>query len=642
MRPLSIVCGILTLLASAYAQAPDPAPSTPVETLAMPAFEPTREEAVLEAFVDGVVTAHMRAHDIPGVSLSVVRDGRTLFAKGYGVADAAATRPVSGEETLFRIGSVSKTFIWTAVMMLVERGQINLEADVNTYLKGLQIPEKFNAPITMNDLMAHRAGFEDTLAVFTVVDEADRSLTEVLAAHMPARVFPPGARTSYSNWGSALAAKIVEDVSGKAFETFLNEEILSPLSMADTTLKGPARLAPPMREKLSDPLQSTHGWPADSEPMQIGPYAPAGGMSSSAADMARWMAFHLGGGELDGVRLMTPATHQRMLRRAFRDRMAGADLAHGFVTFPIGGYDAFGHAGATNAFYTNMMMIPALNIGIYISQNATTDRTLVFDLPVLVVQHLTGAATFPGAASEANPDEYAGTYLHNRRSFTRFEKLFAATSVAVVSPAESGGVIVAAQGETELYKPVAGVADVFQNRYGDRIVFGRNAQGAVTHVSDSAGVHSLERVGSFGNPKSLNIALGAAVFFSVTVWLGAWRRYGRSDNAAPAGRWLGLAGLGAAAACLAFTGVLVFVIIGLSSASAADLVDYPPFAVTLLRALSLVVFIAAALMLISQWVVWTRSGWGAARKAHYTLFAMALGALAVMLVNWNFVFAQTI
>ena len=81
-------------------------------------------------------------------------------------------------------------------MMLQERGLIDLDTDVNTYLKGVTIPDAFDAPVTMNDLMAHRAGFEDTFGVFTLSDETDMTLTEALNAHMPKRVHAPGTRSS--------------------------------------------------------------------------------------------------------------------------------------------------------------------------------------------------------------------------------------------------------------------------------------------------------------------------------------------------------------------------------------------------------------------------------------------------------------
>lgn len=643
MRLLSMIAGACLMPMAALAQAPDAAPSTPVETVAMPSFEPTREEAVLEAFVDGAVAAHMRDHDIPGVTVSIVQNGRTVFAKGYGVADADGARAVSGGGTLFLIGSVSKTFIWTSVMMLVERGEINLEADVNVYLKDLQIPEKFNAPITMNDLMAHRAGFEDTLALFTVSDDTDRTLTELLNEHMPARVYPPGARTSYSNWGSVLAAKIVEDVSGVPYEQFLQDEILTPLGMDNTVLYGTKITDSRLAARRAAPFKVEHGWPAESEYMQIGPYAPAGGMASTAQDMSRWMAFHLGAGELDGVRLLSRATHERMLQRAFRDRSAGADLAHGFITATISGQDTFGHAGGTNAFYTNMVMFPGLDAGVFVSQNATVDRGLVSDLPALVADHLGGGVPRgPVAVNNAPASDYAGTYLNNRRSFTRFEKLFAAPGLAMVTPNEDGGVIIATQGETTLYKPVSGALDVFEDRYGQRVIFARNAQGRVTHFSDTAGIHSFDRAGPAENPQLLNAALGLALLFSITTWLGAWRRFGRGASETATGAMLGLGALAAAALTVAFAGGLVSVVATLSSATAATLQAYPPLAVTVTRMLALILFFVGLAALAGLWPAWMRSGWGVFRKAHYTLFALSLGALAAMLVVWNFVFAPTI
>ena len=88
----------------------------------------------LETFVDGLIAAQMEAYQIAGVTVSVVRDGELFFAKGYGFADVEQGRPVTPEETLFRVGSVSKMFVWTAVMQLVEQGLLDLDADVETYL----------------------------------------------------------------------------------------------------------------------------------------------------------------------------------------------------------------------------------------------------------------------------------------------------------------------------------------------------------------------------------------------------------------------------------------------------------------------------------------------------------------------------
>ncbi|MEO1241725.1 MAG: serine hydrolase domain-containing protein [Pseudomonadota bacterium] len=645
MRVLFFVAAVLLSPVIALAQAPDAAPSTPVEIVELAAFEPTREEAVLEAYVDGVVAAHMREHDIPGVSVSIVRNGRPLFVKGYGFADIDGGERASGDETLFRIGSVSKTFIWTAVMMLAERGAIDLDADVNTYLKGVEIPEKFGAPVTMNHLMAHRAGFEDTFGVFTIPREGDISLTDALNKNMPARVFPPGARTSYSNWGSALAAKIIEDVTGETYEDFLFLEILNPLGMSSTALSGPASMPPALRARLAKGYELKAGALVEADLMNIGPYAPAGAMSMTAEDMTRWMQLHLGGGSVDNVRLMTPQTHGDMWGRAFSDRSGGADLAHGFFSRSYRGYDAYGHGGATAAFYTYMDLIPELGIGVYVSQNATTDRTLVSDLSKLVIDHVVGEASRnednASEAATAQANDAAGVYLGNRRSFTQFEKAFALSGATTVAVTEGGSVTVSGSSGAMRYDPVEGAPDLYENRHGDRVAFSRDDEGRITHFTGVMGVHSADRISFLSHPVALGGTFGAAVLFAATTFAGAWRRQGRAVAQTATGRALGLADMAAALVVFLLLASMVATVGAMSSLGVTDLVDYPMPAINMVRLVGAVFVVVALLGVVSLFPAWRMSGWTLWRKGHHTLFILALAALAFFLVQWKIVFAAT-
>ncbi len=120
------------------------------------------DTAELEAFLDELLFQQMEAHHIAGAAVSVVKDGKLLFAKGYGYADLENGVPVDAEATVFRIGSVGKLFTWTAVMQLVEQGKLDLDADINTYLD-FQIPDTYPQPITLKHLMTHTSGFEDRL-----------------------------------------------------------------------------------------------------------------------------------------------------------------------------------------------------------------------------------------------------------------------------------------------------------------------------------------------------------------------------------------------------------------------------------------------------------------------------------------------
>lgn len=171
----------------------------------------------LEAFMDGAVQAQLKAYGIPGAAVAVVRDGRVLLAKGYGFADLEQRRPVTAGQTIFRIASVSKPVLWTAVMQLVEQGKLDLDADVNTYLQGFQIPATFPEPITLRHLLTHTTGFEAWEWPSHAREASEvASLKQLLIRDMPARVAAPGIISSYSNYGAMLAGHLVEQASGVA------------------------------------------------------------------------------------------------------------------------------------------------------------------------------------------------------------------------------------------------------------------------------------------------------------------------------------------------------------------------------------------------------------------------------------------
>src|SRR5205823_12147366 len=125
---------------------------------------------------------------IAGAVISMVKDGKLLFAKGYGFADVAKRTPVFPDNTLFRPGSISKLFTWTAVMQQVEQGKLDLDRDVNDYLD-FKIPPAFGKPITLRNIMTHTPGFEETVQQLFVTDAKDlQPLNVYLKEHLPARI----------------------------------------------------------------------------------------------------------------------------------------------------------------------------------------------------------------------------------------------------------------------------------------------------------------------------------------------------------------------------------------------------------------------------------------------------------------------
>ena len=599
------------------------------------------DSQALTDYVRGLVATMERAEGLPALTLALVQDDALLLAEGFGLADIDSGRPVLPDQTLFRIGSVSKTFTWTAVMMLAERGLLDLDADVNHYLVDVEVREAFDAPVTLRDLMHHRGGFEDSLQLFTVADDDPRSLSELLAAHQPRRVFPPGARTSYSNWGSALAAQVVEDVSGMDYGQFLQREILDPLGMGDTTWISPRQMDEATLARLASGYKRAHGAFDRQEFMQIGAYWPAGGMASTATDMARWMRFHLNGGELEDARLLDEVTHRTMWTRAFDDRPNAADVAHGFQDRPYRGVRTLGHGGGTAAYLTQMVMAPELGLGIFLSYNSTHASLPFRFMPDLIIDHVIDHRWQPvlAAADEEAADalaELAGTYLSNRRVFSSFAAVFGLMDTVTVAALSDRAIVVSGGGQTVYLQQVS--EDLFESVDGLRWAFIRDERGRVVALADDWGVHTAERVGWFGHPNTFFIALTLAAFLAMTSTLGAWHNYGRGRSGGFASRMAGVGVLIGILAQVLLVAALVALIISLADFDIGRMPEFfPPAAMLWTHYAGWIVAGAGVLMLIAQWPTWSGSGWGLLRRLHFLVFALATVFLSIMLWHWRII-----
>jgi CubicO group peptidase (beta-lactamase class C family) len=243
---LKTALGALTLVLAqpAFAQPTGPAPAPPAP-VAQPVptnapAHPTLERADVEAWLDGYLPNALQTGDIAGAVVVVVKGGQVLLQKGYGYSDAAKRTPVDPETTLFRPGSISKTFAWTAVMQQVEAGKLDLDADVNRYLD-FKIPARNGKPVTLRNLMTHTAGFEDTLRDLVSDDpKGPMAFDAYLKRWVPPVVYAPGTTPAYSNYGTALAGYIAARAAGEpSFEVYVERHILGPLGMTHSTFRQP-------------------------------------------------------------------------------------------------------------------------------------------------------------------------------------------------------------------------------------------------------------------------------------------------------------------------------------------------------------------------------------------------------------------
>jgi CubicO group peptidase (beta-lactamase class C family) len=332
-----------------------PAPKAPVPLTA----------ADLESFLDGFMPLQVNHGDIGGAVVAVVKDGKVLFAKGYGYSDVAHKRPIVPESTLFRPGSISKLFTWTAVMQQVEQGKLDLDKDISSYLD-FPVPPAFGKPITLRDIMTHRAGFEETIKQLFVKTAPELMPRRTyLIEHMPKRIYPPGKVPAYSNYATTLAAYIVERVSGQPFEDYVEQHIFQPLDMHHATFRQPlpAALASQMSSGYKQASDSAKGF----EFVEV---APAGALSAAAVDMCQFMIAYLQDGKYGTAQILQPATAQMMHspQQGWPEGMHAMDL--GFYEESRYGHHIIGHGGDTQWFHSDLHLILDQNVGFFVSYNS--------------------------------------------------------------------------------------------------------------------------------------------------------------------------------------------------------------------------------------------------------------------------------
>jgi CubicO group peptidase (beta-lactamase class C family) len=317
----------------------------------------------LESFFDARVPDELKRGEVAGAAVAVVRDGKILFVRGYGLADVARGIPVSGTETLFRIASLSKVFTYTAVMQLVEQGKIELDGDIATYLD-FPVPDAFGQAITMRHLMTHTAGFDDTIEDRWITSGSPASLRDYLVGHMPRRLYRPGSTPAYSSYGTALAAHIVERVSGEAFDKYIDGNILKRLGMRNTSFEQP--LPKYLDDKASKNYMSVR---EAARPFEITRISPSAGASSTSADMAIFMLAHMSSGE-HANKLLGFDARSRMHTVSYRHHPSAPGLALGMYEIEEGSMRVLGHHGDTPLSHSAMYFFADGRTGLFVVQNS--------------------------------------------------------------------------------------------------------------------------------------------------------------------------------------------------------------------------------------------------------------------------------
>jgi CubicO group peptidase (beta-lactamase class C family) len=528
-RSIFVFVSIVAVVTVARAQGPAPSPlislpspppakvpAAPPQATPVPAL--TKED--FETFLDALIPSQLQNRNIAGAVVSVVKDGQVLFQKGYGYADVETKKAVLPDQTLFRPGSISKLFTATAVMQLVEQGKLDLDRDVNEYLD-FAIPKTCPESVTLRRLLTHTAGFEETLKNLFVARESDlKALRTYLVNQMPARIFPPGKVPSYSNYGFSLAGYIVERVSGEKFERYVDNHILRPLRMNNSTFDQPlpTQLAAQMSKSYRDAAKK----PRDFELVQA---APAGSLSTTAADMTRFMLAFLQNGNVDGVSILKPETVQQMETRQFELNPMICGLGLTFMEYWMSPVRVIGHGGDTVYFHSDMVLVPDGRVGYFISYNSLGKNV---GGGRGEVQRAFMNRYFPNPGdpkvaidpNSAKTDGRAvsGVYEGTRRGETTLFRLLSFLSQFGVKSDKDGILTVEGnknqRGELKKWKEIAPL--VYSEVDGaERIAFRRDASGQVTELLPFPAIYEGQRVPWYNNKRLLNPIIGANLLLAL-------------------------------------------------------------------------------------------------------------------------------
>lgn len=604
------------------------------------------DRAELEAFLDDLFAKDMEENHIVGAAVSVVKNGELFLAKGYGYADLESKIPIDPEQTVFRIGSVTKLFTWTAVMQLIEQGKLDLDTDVNTYLD-FHIPATYPQPITLRHLLTHTAGFEDLHADMVTLKEQDMAPPrEWLVSHIPARVFPPGEFAAYSNYGAALAGYIVARVSGESYSQYVQQHILNPLGMNSSIAQWPTPSDLSVRESIG--YMYTDGafqvFPRLMSPVDL---FPAGVMHSTVTDMARFMIAHLQDGRysdatIPEARILEEATAQRMHSALYTPDSRILGTTYGFFDFSDNGQRVIGHSGEAEPMESLLLLLPDQNLGVFVAYNSLGAGELTrqhFGFQRAFFDHYYPAPTLepiqPPADFTERANRFVGIYKMTQNAYTTLEKYMSLVNptVEVKNPGDGTLLLLTPYGDWRIVEEEPMYFRQVDGPFG--FVFREDDQGHIDYLfTDFTPMMAFEKLQwyetlEFNMPLLLVCLLTFLSTLPVAV-IRAIRNHRTSNHQKSAPRGARIANWLILGICILN---LLFVVGHMLWG------EQIVFGIPLIYKIVLGLGVLAAVMTIGALVcallAWKDSYWSIVFRAHYTLVTVVAIAFVWFMNQWN-------
>ena len=390
LSPLCLAAVLLTQLPVAAAQAPAQAQAIHAA-----------EELALAGRIDAVAAAYYKAAD-PGATLIVVKDGRTILRKAYGMADVSKRVPMM-PGAVMRVGSITKQFTSTAILMLADEGKLAVSDPITKFFPNYPTRGK---TITIEHLLTHTSG----IANYTTkgsISNRDKTVVQMIDSFKEEPLdFEPGSRYAYSNSGYYLLGALIEKVSGQTYAEFLEQRIFKPLGMTHTGYEGVGAGGAPRAAGHTPTMWGGFGTVSDISMSQV--YA-AGALVSTVDDMARWDA------AVSSGKLLKSATWTQAFTPYKPAAGKSANYGYGWQMAKVRGANEIGHGGDINGFAAYTLRLPEQKVYVVLLTNADSGSGLV--RPAVVAKKAAAIAIGnpypdyrPVAVESAILKAYAGAY----------------------------------------------------------------------------------------------------------------------------------------------------------------------------------------------------------------------------------------
>lgn len=592
----------------------------------------------LEAFLDAFFKEKMDKCHIPGLVFVLVKDGDIFFSKGYGYADLEKKKVVIPDQTLFRVGSISKLFTATAVMQLHEKGLLQLDTDVNKYLSHVQLDANYPEPVTMANLLTHSAGFRGGAIGNITRDESEvMPLKEYLVAKKLPRALPPGQVINYSNYGYNLAGYLVEKISGIPFDKYVDENILLPLNMKQSSFAWTAKQVPELAKSYTFKKDNYEVIPYE---YGLSKPAPCGSLISTADDMAHFMIAHLQDGRYGDNQILGVETAREMHKQQFTNHAKLPGTCYGFYEYYGNNLRAVFHDGDLSGFSSRLFLMPDHDLGFFVCNNGNSSGFRM-DLTTAFLNRY--YPTEERATSPQSPVDFGnraelfiGGYRSVAQDINALDKLRTVSDLLNIAADDKGLIWTNTQSQWVEIEPL-----LFQYAEGKtpRMAFRENSKGAITHLFLDLQQIPLayERVAWYDMP---SFTWGSLYFFifvflsSIAIWSIMHRIRGKRKEATvrkQSYRILRLLAISTSALNLIFIiGFALFMFLFV------DELEYGvPFALTALFVIPIVTTILTVVLLLFTLLAWRDKYWSLAERWHYSLVAVTCGAFVIWLHHWN-------